>query len=132
MIVVARDTEGLRLVLAEIFERDHDLFRLSPELEGKSAEHTARLFARMARVTLSPGYERWARHLIYLEGLHELRIPLGELLAVEVAGLQVVAEARLRHRQKHPQCHACGLPQDNRFQTSCLDCGVKYAKKKAR
>ncbi len=130
MIVVARDAEGLRLVLAEMLERSYDLSRLAPQMQGKSDVHKALLLNSVAKVTLSPGYERWAQHLMLLERMHKLGLPLGELLAVEVNGLQVLADARATHRYQHPECGGCGMPQQNRFQTECVDCGMKFRRKK--
>ncbi len=129
MIVVARDREGIKLVLAQMLEREYDLFRLQPQLAGKSPEHTAYLLGSVARVTLSPGYERYANHLMLLERYHKLGLPLGELLATELAGLEVLDAARMEHKLKHPNCYACGMPQPNRFQTACVDCAVKYSKR---
>ena len=129
VIPVARDTEGLRLVLGQMLERDHDLLRLTPQLKGKSDAEQARRLASVAKVMLSPGYERWARHVMLLERMQKLGLPLGDLLLVEVNGLQVLSEARLQHRYEHPTCFACGMPQANRYQPMCLDCGVKFNRK---
>jgi hypothetical protein len=126
MIVVARDMEGLRLVLAEMLEREHELFRLGPQLQDKSDEHRERVLRSVTKITLSPGYERWARHLMLLERIHKLGLPLGQLLAVEVEGMRTLDAARTAHRNKHPTCYACGMAQENRFQIECLDCGVKF------
>ncbi len=129
MIVVARDTEGLRLVLDEMFERGHDLTRLRPMMQGKDKDTAARMLASATPVTLSPGYGRWAAHLLLLERMKNLGIALGDLLATEVAGLQVIEEARSAHKSKHPPCGACGAAQDNRFQTECVDCGAKFRRR---
>ena len=67
-----------------------------------------------------------------LESQHRLGLPLGELLAAEVQGLQVLDTARKLHRGKHPHCYACGMPQDNQYQSQCVDCGAKYARKGVR
>ncbi len=125
----ARDRGGVALVLDEIFEREYEIFRLTPRLEGKAAAFVQRQLADVVQVTLSPGYERWARHLLLLERHHELRLPLPALLAVEVDGLVEVDAARLRQKLKHPACFACGVAQPNRFQMQCVDCGVKYGKR---
>jgi translation initiation factor IF-1 len=126
VIQVWRDTEGLRLVLGEMLEREHDLLRLSGQMQGKDPSTQARLAGMAAKVTLSPGYERWATHLMLLERQHKLSLPLGDLLAVEVTGLEILDRARLAHRYKHPNCYACGMPQNNRFMVQCEDCGAKF------
>ena len=117
MFQPARDREGVALVLDEIFEREYELFRLTPRLEGKPKDFVARQLADVVQVTLSPGYERWARHLLLLDRHHELRLPLGELLAVEVQGLMEVASARLRQKIKHPLALRVGCP--NRTASRC-------------
>jgi hypothetical protein len=119
----------LRLALGQMFEREHDLFRLEPELKGKEEAHQARLMASVTRVTLSPGYEKWGQHLMLLERQHKLGLALGELLADEVTGLGILDEVRGAHRYRHPYCYACGIPQDNRFLLECVDCGAKYRRK---
>jgi hypothetical protein len=133
MIRVARDTAGLRLVLEQMLERGHDLAGLAPQLEGKSDEHKARLMGTVTKVTLSPGYQRWAEHLMLLDRMQKLGMPLhelgGGLLATEVSGLQVLAEERNKHRFRHPPCYACGVPCDNRFQRECVECGAKFQRK---
>jgi hypothetical protein len=129
VIVVARDTEGLRIVLEQMLEREHDLLRLAPKLEGKTEAQKEFFLAQATKVTLSPGYERWAAHLMWLEQLHNVGVPYGQLLAVEVSGLSVLHQARNVHRGKHPNCGACGMPQDNRFQMECMDCGTKFRRR---
>ena len=132
MIPVARDAEGVRLVLEQMLERGHDLLRLAPQMQGKDEITKARLSNMATAVTLSPGYQRWASHLMLLERMQKLGLPLGDLLAVEVTGLQVLDEARQAHRYQHPTCFACGMPQPNRFMVQCEDCGAKFQRRSAR
>ncbi len=131
MIDVVRDTEGLRMAFAEIFERDFDQARILRSAESASKDTRERLLASVPPLMLSPGYHRFAYHLIGLEAEQEAGILLDPrlLAAFEAAGLRCLARARTAFKTAHPPCSACGTLQGSRFGASCEGCGVKLRRK---
>ena len=129
-IDVVRDTEGIRMALAEIFEQDLDRARVMRSMENARPDTRDRLLASVVPLTLSPGYHRVAGHLLELEAEREAGLPLSGLAAWEGAGLMVLRQARTAHEIKHPACGACGIRQANRYQPQCESCGVKFRGKK--
>jgi hypothetical protein len=132
VIDVARDTEGLKMAFAEIFEQDFDRARIAHSAESATEETRERLLASIAPLKLSPGYHRFAYHLMQLESMQSAGVVFhaGELLQVEGAGLVCLKQARSAFSYKHPPCSACGTLQDNRFGTQCVSCGVKFQRRK--
>ncbi|MBN9614409.1 MAG: hypothetical protein BGO25_05545 [Acidobacteriales bacterium 59-55] len=132
MIDVVRDTEGLMLAFAEIFEQDFDRARISRTAESASETTRKRLLDSVAPLTLSPGYHDYAHHLIQLESEHEagLALDVKSLTSFEAAGLVCLSRARLAFKAKHPPCSACGALQPTRFAPECDACGAKFQRRK--
>lgn len=132
MIDVGRDAEGVRLALEELFEEDFQRRRLRRSVEGASPETLARLEKTLPARALSPGYYRWAWHLLSLESEREAGIALdpARLLGAEVTGLVALGDARRSFRAKHPECTACGAQQDSKFAPQCINCGAKFRRGK--
>ncbi len=130
MIDVVRDTEGLRMAMAEIFEQDLDRARILRSAGDATEETRARLLASVSSLTLSPGYHRFTAHLLQLEAERDAGLPLSGLTTWEGAGLITLKQARTAHEIKHPACGACGIRQAHRFLPQCESCGVKFRGKK--
>lgn len=128
---VARDTEGVELALEEVFEED--FVRSIVERESGTADrHTRqRMESAIPPRTLSPGYYRWALHLLALDNERRAGIVFGarDLAAIEASGLVAADRARGSFRRKHPECNLCGALQPNRFGRECCGCGVKFQRK---
>ena len=131
MIDVVRDMEGMRMAFTEIFERDFDQARIARSAETASAETRERLIASVAPLKLSPGYHRYAYHLMSLEAEQEAGIALDPrlLAAFEAAGLRCLSRARNAFKSAHPPCNKCGTLQSSRFNGACEGCGVKFQRK---
>jgi hypothetical protein len=132
LIDVVRDTEGLRMAFAEIFEQDFDRARISRSAESASDVTRERLLGTVSPLTLSPGYHQFAYHLMFLESQHKAGVALNTatMAAYEAAGLLCLSQARAVFEGKHPPCSACGARQDNRFAPECHACGAKFTRRK--
>jgi hypothetical protein len=131
VIDVARDPEGVRMALEEIFEEDFMRARIEREAAGASPETRARMESRLPARTLSPGYYRFAQHLFHLDAQRKAGIVFvcGDLAAFEVEGLLALDRARGEFERRHPACSSCGARQENRFSPECCGCGVKFRRK---
>ena len=131
-IDVARDTEGVRMALEEIFEEDYARSRLRRELEAADDATAERMEARLPRRALAWGYYRHAEHLLRLDAEKRAGIALAchDLSAVEASGLVALDRARGAFESRHPACSSCGARQQNRFGVECHSCGAKFARKK--
>lgn len=131
MIDVARDREGVRMALEEIFEEDFLHSRLARELENANEQTRQRIEERMPVRTLSPGYYSLALHLVATEQLFKAGISfgVGAIADFEAAGLVALARAREAFGTRHPACSACGAHQQNRFGAECHACGIKFRRK---
>lgn len=134
MIDVARDTEGIRMALEEIFEEDFVRARVERESEGASPETRERMLRQIPRRKLSPGYYVFAQHLLALDGERRAGITFRpcDLTHFEAAGFVAVVQARGGFEHRHPACTGCGARQENRFSMECVGCGAKFRRKKAR
>jgi hypothetical protein len=132
MIDVVRDTEGLSMAFAEIFEQDFDRARISRSAESATEATRERLLASVAPLTLSPGYHRFAAYLMDLESQHKIGIVFDarSMTSYEAAGLLCLSQARATFEYKHPPCSACGARQDTRFAPECNSCGAKFRRRK--
>lgn len=132
MIDVVRDTEGVRQALEEIFEHDLVRSRIERDAEGANAATRERMLARLPQRTLSPGYYRYAEHLLRLDAERRAGIGFtpGSLAGYEADGLVSLDRARGDFERKHPACSACGVRQPNRFSVQCCGCGVEFRKRK--
>ena len=131
VIDVCRDSEGVRMALEEIFEEDYVRSRIDREFAIANAETRQRLEWQMPARTLSPGYYRFALHLLHLDSERKVGIGFsaGELAAFEADGLVALDRAHCAFEFRHPPCSACGGRQENRFSLQCCHCGVKFRKK---
>ncbi len=131
MIDVARDSEGVRKALEEIFEEDFLRGRLLDESEGAAERTRERLLRQIPARTLSPGYYAWCAHLLCLEEERKAGVVFlaRELAAVELVGLRLLLEARGGFEGRHPDCGACGARQPNRFGKKCCGCGAEFRRK---
>jgi hypothetical protein len=129
---VARDMEGVRHALEEIFEEDFVRAHIDRESQGAAPETRLRMERQIPRRTLSPGYYRWAEHLLFLDSIRKAGILLGagDLTANEVQGLVALDRARVQFGYKRPTCPGCGMHQENRFGIECRGCGFKFQRKK--
>ena len=118
------------MALAEIFEQDLDRARIMRSAGDATEATRARLLASVTPLTLSPGYHRFAAHLLQLEAEREAGLPLTGLTTWEGAGLITLKQARTAHEIKHPACGACGIRQASRFLPQCENCGVSFRRKK--
>lgn len=120
------------MAFAEIFEADFDRARIARSAESASDATRERLLATVTPLTLSPGYHRYAQHLISLEAEQKAGLLLNPatLPCFEAAGLVVLAQARAAFESKHPPCGACGARQDNPFSVECNACGAKFRRRK--
>lgn len=131
MIDVVHDAEGVRMALEEIFEEDFARARVERIAASASPEQRERLAQSAAQRTLSPGYYRFAQHLLHLEAARDAGIVFSprDLAAFEVDGLVALLRARENFRGRHPACGSCGAPQEGRFNVECSNCGVKFQRK---
>lgn len=129
MIDVVHDAEGVRQALEAIFEEDFVRSRVDVHRSGADAATRARMEQRIPRRVLSPGYYRWAEHLLRIDAERRAGVPLGALVAFEADGMVQVDRARAAFEGRHPKCTACGLRQENRFGVECPGCGAKFRKK---
>lgn len=127
----ARDTKGLAIAIREILEEDFARGEIERQAEQASAATRARLLAQIPPRTLSPGYYRFADHLLWIEGEHRAGIILAarELAAVEAIGLRTLIRARSDFEYAHPACGGCGVRQRHRFCVECSACGIKFRRK---
>ncbi len=121
------------MAFEELFEEDLARRRVRRTAAGAGAETLARLERTLPQRTLSPGYYRWAYHLLSLDSERDAGVALdpARLAACEVAGLLSLAEARRAFRGRHPECTACGAQQDTTFAAECWRCGCKFRRKGA-
>jgi ribosomal protein L37E len=125
---VARDSDGVRIALEEIFEEDFARSRIERESEGAAQETRQRMESQIPARTLSPGYYAFAEHLLLLEAWQKAGVvfaPAG-LAAWEASGLVAIGRARNGFKSRHPPCSRCGAPQQNRFTAKCHACGAKF------
>ncbi|MBZ5703237.1 MAG: hypothetical protein LAN84_15500 [Acidobacteriia bacterium] len=75
----------------------------------------------------------WTAHLFGLDRARELgAIPGPEAIqAVELRGLEALAQARARFRDRHPPCAHCGTLLFDRLVQTCEICGGDLKKKVA-
>ncbi|QNI34537.1 hypothetical protein H7849_11940 [Alloacidobacterium dinghuense] len=132
MIDVARDAEGVRKALEEIFEEDFVRARIDRESAGATPETKERMQRQIPRRTLSPGYYRVAEYLLAIDAERRAGIvfSLRDLCCWEVDGLVALDRARGAYESRHPACSACGARQDTRFNRECSNCGVKFRTRK--
>ena len=132
-IDVWKDTEGVRMALEEIFERD--FARANIDRAGAQANEAtrARLERTLPAELLAYGYYRFAEHLLHLDAMQRagIRIGANQLTAFEAAGLVALHRARKTFEGNHPACSACGQRQHNRFGRECPGCGAKFRHKRA-
>jgi len=130
VIDVVRDTEGIRLACIEIFEQEFQTGMIQRSLEGANEQTRERLMRSVPPLTISPGYERAARHLMGLDSQREAGLPMTGLANWEGNGLVALFEARLAHHAKHPECSRCKVRLVSRFVPECPNCGAKFTRKK--
>ncbi len=114
----------------EIFEQDFQAGVIERTLQSASEATKARLLATIPKLTLSPGYERAARHLMDLERQRQVGLPMTGLAAWEGNGLVALHDARTEHECKHPACSQCKLRLDSRFVMKCPNCGAEFRRKR--
>lgn len=132
MIDVVRDMEGLKLAFAEIFEQDFDRARIHSSAESASEETRKRLVESLPPLQLSPGYHRFAYHLMQIESEIRVGVRLNPTTTpqFETSGLLCLESARTAFNYKHPPCGACGTRQSSRFGAKCESCGVDFRRRK--
>lgn len=133
MIDTVRDTEGVYKALLEMFEEDFVRQRIERSTSSARPETRERLEQGIPLRTLSPGYYRFASHLLFLETGRKLGIILdaGRLAAFEAEGLVALDRARRKFEERHPPCSRCGSLQDTAFQPECNKCGAKFIRKES-
>lgn len=131
MIHAERDADGVREALEALFEESFVRARIQREAAGASAETRERMEWQLPKRKLSPGYYRWAEHLLLLD--EQRRAGVGftacELAHFEASGLVQLELARAEFKSRHPSCGACGERQENRFSPQCCACGVRFRRK---
>jgi hypothetical protein len=131
VIDVARDRDGVREALDMLLEEDFARAVLDRRAPNADDDQRVRMEGALPVRVLSPGYFRWAEHLLRLDAEREAGVPLraDDLAAYEVDGLLDIQRVRAEFQRRHPVCGACGERQDNRHQARCNDCGVKFERK---
>lgn len=83
--------------------------------------------------SLPEGFYDWTAHLFRLERARELGAAAGPeaIQAVELRGLEALAQARARFRDLHPPCAHCGILLFDRLVQTCQICGGDLRKKVA-
>jgi hypothetical protein len=114
----------------EIFEQDFQMGLIEKSLMAASEKGKARLLAAVPKLTLSPGYERLARHLMDLKRQREAGLPVTDLTAWEANGMVALHDAQREHEMKHPACSQCKVRLQTRFTAECPNCGAKFTRKK--
>ena len=131
MIDVVRDPQGVRMALEALFEEDFVRSRMAGNLEDKSAEQQERIERAVPRRALSPGYYRWAEHLLRLDAERKAGVGFapGDLACFEADGLVELDRARGKFERDHPECGACKRRLEFRHQPECSGCGAKFRRK---
>jgi hypothetical protein len=131
VIDVVRDSEGVREAIEAILEEDLHRARIQRESSGADPRTRDKMLAQLAPRTLSPGYFRFAEHLLRLDAERSAGIPFhpGDLASFEAEGLVTLCRARSAFEYRHPACGACGARQKNRFGIECNNCGTKFRRK---
>lgn len=132
MIDVVRDEEGVRQALEDLFEEDLARARIERQTENADPRTKERMLAQLPQRKLSPGYYRFAEHLLRLESEQRAGIGFaaGSLSGFEADGLLTLQRARGAFNFRHPPCSACGVHQPTRFGVECSRCGVKFRRRK--
>ncbi len=108
---VSRDVAGLRKAAAEFFLEGYDYVEAAKILEQTSAENQAAARkALMSQRSLPDGYYGWIAYLIWIERVLEIT-PI-QLYAVELEGLLLLKQERVRFQSNHPPCNHCGMPNE--------------------
>jgi hypothetical protein len=131
VIDVVRDREGVRQAIEALLEEDLVRARIDRELPNAAPETRERMLGQIPPRRISPGYFRWAEHLLRLEAEREAGVGFSarDLAAFECDGLVALVRARAEFRNRHPPCSGCGTFQENRFSAQCCGCGVKFRRK---
>jgi len=128
LIDVVRDREGVRMALEVLFEEDFARALLDRRSPNASDRERARMESAIPARVLSPGYFRWAEHLLRLDAEREAGIPLdaAKLTAYETDGLLDVKRMRQEFQHRHPACGSCGERLESRLQPECHQCHAKF------
>lgn len=119
-IDVSRDLASLRTAAAEFFLEGYEWPDTKRKLDQTPPELKAEAMRSMMQPrTLPEGCYVWVAYLIWLEGI--LEVTTVALFAVEVEGLLLLKQERIRFQNAHPPCPQCGMPNE-RHTLRCREC----------
>ena len=120
---LARDGEGVKLALLDLFEESLAWTRLQSSLEAVDDDGRERLTRSLPHRAQSPGYYKLGEYLLWLhQRVSILGLPIEReidrerrglhsgirIAAFEADGLCLLSQARAEFERRHPTCGRCG------------------------
>lgn len=129
-IQTARDAEGLKIALRELFEEAFCREAIGSMMQKADLDTRTRAEEDLPERSLSPGYYRRAEYLLDLASAIESGATYSAdvLTRDDVHGLQALRRAKHEFECDHPAC-SCGIRQHNRFVTECRSCHAKFVER---
>jgi hypothetical protein len=129
VVDVARDYQGIRVAVRELFEEM--LFEDDDSAQMKAAEHATnadRLFAEIGRRSLADGYYVRANYLLDLDLMFDIgiRFELSALPATDYHGIRAVRIGKSDFERMHPRCPRCSMNQKANKPDKCWKCGEEF------